>query len=278
MSKSGTLYIEGDSLFHRMDGAAKLFMFAVWTVFVFLFQDIRIFVPLFLFGIGLLIAAKLPYKRIRFFLWLMIVFNLMNCLLTLLITPAYGSKVWGTTTVILNLGYNVLTLESVFYVLTLTLKYMSMMPITLLFIFTTHPTRFASSLNRIGVPYKIAFAFSIAFRYVPDLQTEFRNISNAMQARGMGFGKGEGSYRERFKHFVSIAIPLVQSSLHRIETVSNAMDLRGFGRHRRRTWFSATAWQRADYCIAVICVIVMVVAIAVRMNGFGTFWYPFTSV
>lgn len=276
MSKSGMLYVDKDTLFHRMDGAAKLIVFAVWTVIVFLFQDLRVFFPLFAIGLILLFLAQIPYKRIRLLVWIMVVFNLFNSIFTLLITPSYGSEVTGTTTVVLDLGYNVLTLETCFYVLTLTMKYMSLMPITVLFIFTTHPTRFASSLNRIGVPYKIAYAFNIAFRYVPDLQTEFRNISNAMQARGMGFGKGEGSMRDRVKHFISIAIPLVQSSLHRIEVVSNAMDLRGFGRHQKRTWYSATAWRRADYIIAALSVVAILAAIAVRLSGFGRFWYPFS--
>lgn len=274
MSKSGMLYVDKNTLFHRMDGAAKLIVFAVWTVIVFLFQDLRVFVPLFIIGLLLLLFAQIPYKRIRLLVWVMIVFNLFNSIFTLLITPSYGSEVTGTTTVVMDLGYNVLTLESIVYVLTLTMKYMSLMPITVLFIFTTHPTRFASSLNRIGVPYKIAYAFNIAFRYIPDLQAEFRNISNAMQARGMGFGKGEGSIVDRVKHFISIAIPLVQSSLQRIEVVSNAMDLRGFGRHTKRTWYSATSWHRADYIIMIVSIAAIMGAIAIRWSGFGGFWYP----
>ena len=275
MSKAGMLYIDSDTLFHRMDGAAKLIVLAVWTVVVFLFQDIRIFVPLFLIGIMMLLSAKLPWKRIRLLVWLMIVFNIFNSLFTLAITPAYGSEVSGSTTVILDLGYNVLTLETVVYVLTLSMKYMSLMPITVLFIYTTHPTRLASSLNRVGVPYKVAYAFSIAFRYIPDMQAEFRNISNAMQARGLGFGKGEGTLSQRLKHFVSIAIPLVQSSLHRIETISNAMDLRGFGKHSKRTWYSATVWHREDYIVIVTSLIVLIAAISWRVQGYGTFWYPY---
>ncbi|EPY08034.1 cobalamin biosynthesis protein CbiQ [Paenibacillus sp. E194] len=275
MSKSGMLYIERDTLFHRMDGAAKMLVLAVWTVIVFLFQDLRIFVPLFGIGLVLLINAQLPWKRIRLLVWLMIVFNIFNSLFSLLITPAYGSTLTGTTTVLLDMGYNALTLETVIYVFTLSMKYMSLMPITVLFIYTTHPTRMASSLNRIGVPYKIAYAFSIAFRYIPDLQAEFRHISNAMQARGLGFGKGEGTIMQRLKHFVSITTPLVLSSLHRIETISNAMDLRGFGKHSKRTWFSSTEWHREDYIVVIVSVLVLAAAIIWRVQGFGTFWYPF---
>ena len=36
------------------------------------------------------------------------------------------------------------------------------MPVTAIFIFTTHPSEFASSLNKIGIPYKISYAINIA--------------------------------------------------------------------------------------------------------------------
>ncbi|TVX85238.1 energy-coupling factor transporter transmembrane component T family protein [Paenibacillus agilis] len=277
MSKAGMLYIERDTLFHRLDGAVKLIMLLAWTVIVFLFQDIRVFIVLFIIGLVLLMSAQLPWKRIRLLVWVIIVFNIFNSIFTILVSPAYGSEVNGTTTVLIDLGYEVLTLETVFYILTLSMKYMSLMPISILFVYTTHPTRFAGSLNRLGVPYKIAYAFNIAFRYIPDLKKDFISISHAMQARGVGLARGEGTLIQRMKHFAAIAIPLVQSSLARIDTVANAMDLRGFGKNAKRTWYSSSPWGRADIGIVIVCVIVLAVSITVRVQGFGTFWYPFNS-
>ncbi|WP_028594962.1 energy-coupling factor transporter transmembrane component T family protein [Paenibacillus assamensis] len=275
MSKAGMLYIERDTLFHRLDGAVKLLMLLAWTVIVFLFQDIRVFIVLFLLGIGLLKSAQLPWTRIRLLVWVIIVFNIFNSIFTILVSPAYGSEVNGTTTVLIDLGYEVLTLETVFYILTLSMKYMSLMPISVLFVYTTHPTRFAGSVNRLGVPYKIAYAFNIAFRYIPDLKKDFLSISNAMQARGVGLARGEGTIVQRLKHYAAIAIPLVQSSLARIDTVANAMDLRGFGKHAKRTWYSSSPWGRVDVIVVIVCAVVLAVSITVRVKGFGTFWYPF---
>lgn len=50
---------------------------------------------------------------------------------------------------------------------------------------TTHPSQFASSLNQIGVPYKIAYSVSLTLRYIPDLQEEFFTIKMSQEARGM---------------------------------------------------------------------------------------------
>lgn len=44
------------------------------------------------------------------------------------------------------------------------------------FLMTTHPSQFASSLNKIGVSYKVAYAVSLTMRYIPDIQEEFYTI------------------------------------------------------------------------------------------------------
>ncbi len=64
-----------------------------------------------------------------------------------------------------------------------------MFPIALVFVFTTHPTEFAASLNRLGIPYKIAYAVSLTLRYLPEIKSDFINIMHAQQARGVEISK-----------------------------------------------------------------------------------------
>ena len=63
---------------------------------------------------------------------------------------------------------------------------------------TTHPSQFASSLNQIGVPYKIAYSVSLTLRYIPDLQEEFFTIKMSQEARGMELSK-KASLMQRIK-------------------------------------------------------------------------------
>ncbi|MGG4554166.1 hypothetical protein [Paenibacillus humicus] len=63
MSRTGSLYIEGDSLFHRMDGAVKLILLLSWTVVTFLFLDLRIFAVMLTAGIAMLLTTGIPLKR-----------------------------------------------------------------------------------------------------------------------------------------------------------------------------------------------------------------------
>lgn len=275
MSRAQTLYIEGDSIFHKMSGVTKMLLFIVWTMITVMFLDIRIFIGMGILGAVMLCFSQIPWKTIKPLLWIMIVFNLINIIFILLITPQYGSELVGNSTNLINIGYAYISKETLFYVLTISLKYAVLMPITVIFIFTTHPSEFASSLNKIGIPYKIAYAVNIAFRYIPDVQREYRNILDAQQARGLAFSKGEGSVMEIMKNYTTIFVPLVSSSLKRIETVSNAMELRSFGKKRKRTWYSYKKLTGIDYVFIVISLILLAMAIYAKNNLITGFYYPF---
>ena len=53
MSKSGSLYIEKQSVFHGLDGSIKLLLLIAWTGFAFAFMDARVF-------LGMMIWWVLP--------------------------------------------------------------------------------------------------------------------------------------------------------------------------------------------------------------------------
>ena len=275
MSRAQTLYIEGDSIFHRLSGVSKILLFLTWTMITVMFLDIRVFLGMAVVSAIMLYAAKIPSKTIKPLLWIMVVFNIINIIFILLITPQYGTELVGTNTKLISIGYAYINAETLFYVLTISLKYAVLMPITAIFIFTTHPSEFASSLNKIGIPYKIAYAINIAFRYVPDVQREYRYILDAQQARGLAFSKGEGSIGEILKNYTTIFVPLVSSSIKRIETVSNAMELRSFGKGRKRTWYSYKKLGKADFVFIVGCILAFAIAVYLKNNVITGFYYPF---
>ncbi len=80
---------------------------------------------------------------------------------------------------------------------------------------TTQPSQFASSLNQIGVPYKIAYAVSLTLRYIPDVQEEFYMIRMSQEARGLELLQKE-KLMKRIKGNLQIVIPLIFSSLEEL--------------------------------------------------------------
>ena len=62
----------------------------------------------------------------------------------------------------------------------------------------------------------------------------------------------KAKFSDRFKNALLIIIPLIFSSLDRIELISNAMDLRGFAKSKTRTWYTSRKLTRQDYTALAI--------------------------
>ena len=107
---------------------------------------------------------------------------------------------------------------------------------------TTHPSQFASSLNQIGVSYKIAYSVSLTLRYIPDVQEEYQTIKLSQEARGVELSK-KAKLIKRIKGNLQIISPLIFSSLERIDSISTAMELRRFGKNKKRTGILIKPWK-----------------------------------
>lgn len=173
------------------------------------------------------------------------------------------------------IGYATITYETLFYAATLSLKYFTLLPFTLIFIYTTDPSKFVSSLSKFRIHYKITYAINIALRYIPDIQSEYKVIKHAQEARGVAFEKGEASLWIRMQNRVLIFWPLIIHSLERIDTVSNAMDLRGFGKKDTRTWFYTNKAKSQDFIALFVGIFILIAAVYVKLHVFQNFWYPF---
>lgn len=273
--KFGISYVDTKSPLHALNGITKFALFMAWVTVVLTTFDLRLIGIMIVVGLALLKMTRVPVKVYKPLLLGTGTVLLLNALFMFLLAPQQGSEFLGSTTPLLALpGAYSLTQETLFYLVTVTLKYFSMFPIALVFVFTTHPTEFAASLNRIGVPYKIAYAVSLTLRYLPEVKNDFVNIMHAQQARGLDISKSTPLF-QRLKNVAKILGPLIFSSLDRADEISNAMTLRGFGRHKNRTWYSAKPLTSKDKLTLVLILAAVVLAIAKRWIETDLFWYPF---
>jgi len=238
--------------------------------------DIRIFLVILVFSFIVLRVARIRIKDLKYIFIYVGVFLLLNLILSFIFAPTYGSEIYNSYTLWFPIvgKYNV-TYEQAFYQITKLFKYSSVIPLGILFLFTTDPSEFASSLNAIFVPYKISYAVSLTLRHFPDIQTEYNEISKAQQARGLDISR-KTSFWHRFKNAVATMIPLIFSSLERIDTITNAMHLRGFSKYKTRTWYSRRKFQRIDVMALIICFGMAATAlyVAIFINH-GRFYNPF---
>lgn len=265
-----------DTPIHRLSGLTKLICFLLLTFAVMFSYDIRVILAVMVFSVAVLRLSQIRYSQIRLMLIYVLIFVVTNAIISFFFSPEQGVKIYGTRHDIANLyGDYKLTWEQIFYQVTKFFKYLSVVPLGIIFLLTTNPSEFASSLNSIGVNYKAAFAVALTLRYFPDIQRDYHDISQAQQARGLELSH-KARFSDRFKNSLLIVIPLIFSSLDRIELISNAMDLRGFAKSKTRTWYTSRKLTGADYVALAISasILVATVYVSVFING-SRFYNPF---
>jgi energy-coupling factor transport system permease protein len=270
----GLNYIETGSFLHRLSGVTKFTLFIYWITVVLTTFDLRILAGMLFFGLLLIRLSKVPFRIYRPFLFFMIYILFMNSLFMFLFAPMQGVIYMGSRTDLFVItGRYTVTLETLFYLLVIATKHFSIFPMALLFVFTTHPSEFASSLNRIGVPYKVAYSVSLTLRYLPEITKDFVNIMQSQQARGVEISKKVSLHR-RISNVTRILIPLLLSSLEKAEVISNAMTLRGFGKSKRRSWYNARPLRRADTAVFALMVVFLLFVLWMKSRTDAMFWYP----
>ncbi|MCF0238352.1 MAG: energy-coupling factor transporter transmembrane protein EcfT [Sphaerochaetaceae bacterium] len=274
-SKTVLTYIPKKSFVHNLTGTTKLVFFLLFTFSSMVTYDTRVLCILLLVSIVAFKASKIKIKEVRFMINFMAIFLFLNISLVFIFDPMQGTNVYGSDTFLCKLwGTKHLNIEELFYLFNYSLKIIVSIPLALLFISTTDPSEFAASLNGIGVSYKISYSVALALRYVPDIQRDYINISQAQQARGVELGKKVPLWT-RLKNSISILLPLILSSISRIDVVSNAMELRGFGKNKKRTWYRKRPFVTKDYLIIVFGVLLLGGTLFLTFYNGNRFYYPF---
>lgn len=265
-----------DTYIHRLSGLTKLICFLFLTFAVMFSYDIRVILGVMVFSFAVLRVSKIRYSQIRLMIIYVLIFLLTNIVITYLFSPELGVKIYGTRHQILTIfGRYSLTYEQLFYQGTKFFKYASVVPLGIIFLLTTNPSEFASALCGIGVNYKAAVAVSLTLRYFPDIQREYQDISLSQQARGLDLSH-KAKFSDRFKNALLIIIPLIFSTLDKIELISNAMDLRGFGKSKKRTWYNKKKLTGEDYTAITISILIFVVTVLVSVFvNKSRFYNPF---
>lgn len=274
--KFGLSYIPMDSSIHRLSGVTKFLFLFLWVCMCFSTFDLRILCTAAILSWVLMKLSKIPMKVFRPFLIAMVLISLNNALFIYLFAPGQGTAYMGTRTVLLgpeNAHY-ALTLETLWYLIVVCMKYLTIFPASLIFVSATQPSEFASSLNRIKVSYKVSYAVSLALRYLPDVIGDYGHIANAQMCRGVDLSSN-ASLKDRVKSVGSIMAPLIMTSLDKIDVITNALVLRGFGKRKKRTWYNTDPMRKGDYFLLLLVIVIFIIALYMRF-GIGTmFWKPF---
>lgn len=132
------------------------------------------------------------------------------------------------------------------------------MPLALMLSVTQLSDLSGALVDRAGVPYPYAFALTTAIRFIPVFAGEMSGIMEAQTARGVEFDS-----RNPFKKIrliLPLCVPLLISSVQRIEGSALSAQLRGFNLRQRRSGYKRYPFRAAD--LAALLAGVALIALA----------------
>ena len=268
-------YAPKNTWIHRLSGVTKMLFFVLWSIACMLTYDTRVLAVMLAISLLIFKVSKTEWKQVGTVFKFILFFLFLNLITVFLFSPYQGTEIYGTKTVLFHIAerYSVTT-EQLFYEFNIMLKYFTVVPVVLMFMVTTNPSEFAASMNRLGISYNVGYAIAIALRYVPDVQSDFTKIKHAQEARGIEMSN-KASIFKRLKNMANIIFPLIFSSMDRIDVVSNAMELRGFGKKKKRTWYMGKPLERNDYLTLAFVVCFVAAALVITFHDGNRFFNPF---
>jgi energy-coupling factor transport system permease protein len=243
-------YRHADSAFHRMSPMAKtLYVLAVSLAAIF---NSSLYVGAFLFLFTLVCAAFFSGVPLRTY-WTFGKVIMPFILILALVFPFFyrehltiGSSEIAIHTPIKDLSWSALGFGAL-----LALRFLAIGVSGLTFAFTTHPTDLVQSLSKRGLDYRFVHAPVLGLVLFPSFLQLARDISTTQRIRDLG-QDANWLVRKllRLKH---LAFALLVLGLRRGQTQAMALDIRGYGAHRTRTFTRPLPASRAGTVFGWTC-------------------------
>ncbi|MCX8171816.1 MAG: energy-coupling factor transporter transmembrane protein EcfT [Candidatus Bathyarchaeota archaeon] len=231
----GLRYKNVFSPIHRIDPRAKFIYVCVLFAISLLFSQLILLLAILLLQVPLVVLAKVKREWFRL-LRGSALFALIIFIMNIVSLYFYGSN--QPIEIIIE------------HALAMSVRFIVLVESFSIFFLTTSPDMLSLSMEQMGIPYEICFAFTTAIRFIPVLAEEAQTIIDSQRARGL-YLEG-GNFIKRVRNYIPILIPLIVNSIRRSLELAEAMESRAWGASRKRTNLYVLRMGRRDYLFILI--------------------------
>lgn len=247
------LYLDRATPVHDLDPRCKLLVLAEICVLLLLFPHPLALLPT-LIGLGVIVGIAGSLPSLRRLLPLLAILGGFSFTLWAVYAGGAHPLVWRVSR------------ESLLYGLGVALKLDGMIVAGVLLLATTRNEELTQALVRLGLPYRIGFAFSVALRLVPTLIGVGATVVEAQRARGLDPLRGDPL--ARLRKGIPLLAPILLTTLRNANQLAMAMEARGFGAPGRTSLVELT-WRRGDSAVAITASLLTLGGMLARRLGFG---------
>ncbi|MEO8606123.1 MAG: energy-coupling factor transporter transmembrane component T [bacterium] len=243
------LYLDNDTWVHRLHPLVRLAGMVAVFIAAFVVDRPEWLVPLVLGIVALLIGTGSLANIWRLRLLFSLVFVTTLLIWTFFYGPDGQPPLWSW-------GPIHVSRTAPWFGLGMALKLETFLGAGILFLSVTRIEEFAYALLRLGVPYKLGFTMTMAFRLVPVFVDSAAAVVQAQRCRGLDFERG--NLWQRVRRYVPVMVPVFMSALRRADQMAMALEARGFQSNRPRTQLERHTMHATDLAAALVLLGVVV--------------------
>ncbi|UTR13694.1 energy-coupling factor transporter transmembrane protein EcfT [Salipaludibacillus sp. LMS25] len=192
-----------------------------------------------------------------------------------LMTILHTSDGFGEGALLFEFLWFEVTTGSVMVGISLALRSLCFVALSLLFVLTTDSTAFMLSLmQQFKLPPKLTYGILAGYRFLPTFKHEFEVLKQAHRIRGVGRAKG---IKGRINQCRRYAIPLMANAIRKAERVAIAMESKGFTGSSHRTYYHHMTVGKKDWVFfgGIVGVFFLVIFISYSLGYLNIFGHQF---
>ena len=263
MARVELSFKKGSSLFHKMTPFAKL-LFVLSVSFVAIFNT-NIYVGVGLFLLCFFVACfctGVPLKQY----WALGKIIVPFVLILAMVFPFFygGQATVGSDDIAIRTPFKDLTWAALGFGVLLSLRFLSLALVGLSFAFTTHPTDMVQSLSRRGWDYRLVHAPVLGLVLFPVFLELGREISITQRIRDLG--QNTNWLKRKWIRIKHLTFSMLVLGLRNGQTQAMALDIRGYGAHKTRTFMREVPKHRAGEIFAWLFFVLSVIYLIYEFN------------
>jgi len=261
-------YFPGNSLLHRLDVRTKTAGFLALMILAFIFKSAVINLGLAVLSISLAFYSGInPQIIISKLKPLIVIFIFVILMTSISYPPGWFETPEAQHVIFPIFNFMYLTVGGMLYGLTLLFRIIMMIVTSSVLIACTPLNDFFQLLQKMAMPYQLAFVLTTAIRFIPTMEKKTRAILDAQNARGAQIGSGK--FWQRIQTYVAVMIPMLTVAVRMSDNLAVGMLNRGYGSQTRVTLLREIRLDPLDYVLIGVFLIIIVLGIYLSWLGVG---------
>jgi energy-coupling factor transport system permease protein len=219
-------FSDKSTVFHNIDPRIKMTYTLLTILVAASINNIITLLILVALNLVLIIIGKIPISKLVSTFRGLLVFSALILIINIALRVVLS---WLSLTTV--------SLTEIFYSVGTAITRLILVALSLIVLIdTTTPREVVQGLASLGISYRYLYSIVLLFRFIPIIFDEILSIYDAQRSRGIELEKV--GLIEKIKRLKSIIIPAFVCSLLRAKDLYEALELRGFGYSKKRTFYN----------------------------------------